>query len=42
MIAKDPEAAARIRQLLHTEPLRPNARLVDLTLSRSGLTVTRS
>ncbi len=42
MIAKDPEAAARIRQLLHTEPLRPNARLVDLSLSRSGLTVTRS
>jgi len=42
MIAKDPEAAARICQLLHTEPLRPNARLVDLSLSRSGLTVTRS
>lgn len=42
MIAKDPEAAARIRQLLHTDHIRPNARLVDLTLSRSGLTVTRS
>lgn len=42
MIAKDPEAAARIRQKLHTDPLRPNARLVDLSISRSGLTVTRS
>ncbi|MDE5826035.1 MAG: bifunctional fucokinase/L-fucose-1-P-guanylyltransferase, partial [Duncaniella sp.] len=42
MVAKDPEAAARIRQRLHTDPLRPNARLVDLSLSRSGLTVTRS
>lgn len=42
MIAKDPEAAARIRQTLHTSPSRPNARLVDLSLSRSGLTVTRS
>lgn len=42
MVAKDPEAAARIRQKLHIDPLRPNARLVDLSLSRSGLTVTRS
>ncbi|MDE6824809.1 MAG: bifunctional fucokinase/L-fucose-1-P-guanylyltransferase [Duncaniella sp.] len=42
MVAKDPEAAARIRQCLHTDPLRPNARLVALSLSRSGLTVTRS
>lgn len=42
MIAKDPEAAARIRQLLHSDHIRPNARLVDLSLSRSGLTVTRS
>lgn len=42
MVAKDPEAAARIRQLLHNRALRPNARLVDMSLSRSGLTVTRS
>lgn len=42
MVAKDPEAAARIRQLLHSRALRPNARLVDMSLSRSGLTVTRS
>ncbi|MCM1077299.1 MAG: bifunctional fucokinase/fucose-1-phosphate guanylyltransferase [Bacteroides sp.] len=42
MVAKDPEAAAIIRQRLHNDPLRPNARLVDLSLSKSGLTVTRS
>ncbi|MCM1355166.1 MAG: bifunctional fucokinase/fucose-1-phosphate guanylyltransferase [Staphylococcus sp.] len=42
MVAKDPQAAARIRQTLHTQSLRPNARLVEMALSRSGLTVTRS
>lgn len=42
MVAKDPEAAARIRQTLNADPLRPNARFVDMSLSRSGLTVTRS
>ncbi|MDE7142281.1 MAG: bifunctional fucokinase/L-fucose-1-P-guanylyltransferase, partial [Muribaculaceae bacterium] len=42
MIAKDPDAASRIKALLTANPLRPNARMVDMTLSRSGLTVTRS
>ena len=39
---RDPEAAARIRHTLDSDPLRPNARFVDMALSRSGLTVTRS
>ena len=42
MIAKDPEAASRIRSILSANPLRPNARMVDMSLSRAGLTVTRS
>ncbi|MCH5325624.1 MAG: bifunctional fucokinase/L-fucose-1-P-guanylyltransferase [Duncaniella sp.] len=43
MIAKDPEAAARIKHILNTaQGLSPNARLVDMTLSHNGLTVTRS
>lgn len=43
MIAKDPEAARRIRQILATEPGLPaNARMVEMTLSHKGLNVTRS
>lgn len=43
MIAKDPEAAARIRHILQTAPGLPaNGRLVDMTLSKKGLNVTRS
>lgn len=42
MIAKSPEAAARIRRILNENSTRTNARFVDLSLSRSGLTVTRS
>lgn len=42
MIAKDPQAAARIKQILQTSNLNPNARMVDMTLSRAGLHVTRS
>lgn len=43
MIAKDPEAAAHIRQILSSDPQRtPNARFVDMTLSASGLQVSRS
>jgi len=42
MIAKDPEAASRIRRRLSQAPTRPNARFVDMSLSRTGLTVTRS
>ena len=43
MVAKDPEAAARIKQILGTRhsPL-TNARFVDMTLSTTGLQVSRS
>lgn len=42
MVAKDPEAAARIRQLLNANPPNPRARFVDMSLSKSGLQVSRS
>ena len=43
MIAKDPDAAARIRQVLASDPHRhANARFVDMSLSDSGLQVSRS
>jgi len=42
MIAKDPQAAARIKHTLQSSPRNPNARLVDMTLSKTGLHVTRS
>ncbi|MCI8999304.1 MAG: bifunctional fucokinase/L-fucose-1-P-guanylyltransferase [Muribaculaceae bacterium] len=42
MIAKDPQAAARIKHVLQSTQLNPNARLVDMTLSKTGLHVTRS
>lgn len=42
MVAKDPEAARRIRQILEQNPLRPNARFVDMSLSMQGLQISRS
>jgi len=42
MLAKDDDAAARIRQKLTTEPPNPLARFVNMSLSDSGLQVTRS
>ena len=42
MIAKDPEAAGRIRQLLNANPPNPRARFVEMTLSKGGLQVSRS
>ncbi|MBQ9637599.1 MAG: bifunctional fucokinase/L-fucose-1-P-guanylyltransferase [Prevotella sp.] len=42
MVAKDPEAAARIRQTLSEHRLNANARFVDMTLSETGLQVSRS
>ena len=42
MIAKDPEAAARIRQKLLQNSPNANARFVDMSLSNSGLQVSRS
>ena len=42
MVAKDPDAAARIKQKLNALQLNPNARFVDMTLSKKGLQVSRS
>ena len=42
MVAKDPEAAARIKQILTAAQPNPNARFVDMTLSKKGLQVSRS
>ena len=42
MVAKDPEAAARIKQIINTAQLNPNARFVDMTLSKQGLQISRS
>lgn len=42
MVAKDPEAAARIKTLLNEHRNNPNARFVDMTLSKKGLQVSRS
>ena len=42
MVAKDPEAAARIKQTLHENRQARNARFVDMTLSTQGLQVSRS
>jgi len=42
MVAKDPEAAARIKQTLNSLQPNPNARFVDMTLSKQGLQVSRS
>ena len=42
MIAKDPEAAARIKQILSENSIRKNARFVDMSLSTTGLQISRS
>lgn len=42
MVAKDPDAAARIKQTLTENRQSPNARFVDMTLSTKGLQVSRS
>ena len=42
MVAKDPEAAARIRGILAENRPNANARFVDMTLSATGLQVSRS
>ncbi|MDD2602035.1 MAG: bifunctional fucokinase/fucose-1-phosphate guanylyltransferase [Prevotella sp.] len=42
MIAKDPNAAARIKQLISEHPLNSNARFVEMGLSRHGLQISRS
>jgi len=42
MVAKDPEAAGRIKQILTAAQPNANARFVDMTLSKKGLRVSRS
>ncbi len=42
MVAKDPEAAARIKNIILQSEQNPNARFVDMTLSRKGLQISRS
>lgn len=42
MVAKDAQAAQRIRQLLTDNPLTPNSRFVDMDVSAEGLQVSRS
>ena len=42
MVAKDPEAAARIKQIIGANRTNSNARFVEMTLSKRGLQVSRS
>lgn len=42
MVAKDPEAALRIRRILTQNPITDSARFVDMHLSKKGLQVSRS
>jgi galactokinase/mevalonate kinase-like predicted kinase len=42
MFAKDPEAAGRVRAELEAKPPNARARFVKLSLSRSGMQVTKS
>ena len=42
MVAKDPEAAARIKVILSEHRSNRNARFVDMSLSRQGLQISRS
>lgn len=42
MVAKDPEAAARVKTILRDHPLNNRSRFVDMTLSTVGFQVSRS
>ena len=42
MVAKDPEAAARIKKILNENRSNANARFVDMSLSHTGLQISRS
>jgi len=42
MIAKDPEAAARIKRIINDNRPNDKARFIDMTLSKSGLQTSRS
>jgi len=42
MVAKDPEAAARIKKIMNENRPNANARFVDMSLSNTGLQISRS
>lgn len=42
MVAKDPGAAAKIKEYLQQSPLTPTSRFVDMSISKSGLEISRS
>ena len=42
MVAKDPEAAGRIRQILTEHRQNLNARFVEMSISTTGLQISRS
>lgn len=42
IMAKDPTAALRIREILNAEPPNPRARFVEMTLSKTGFQLSRS
>ncbi len=42
MVAKDPEAAARVKQIIQQSEQNSNARFVDMALSKKGLQISRS
>lgn len=42
MVAKDPEAAVRIKDILQSAPLTPSSRFVDMKISDKGLQISRS
>lgn len=42
MVAKDPAAALRIREMLTAEPLAPGARFTQMSVSRTGMQISRS
>ena len=42
MVAKDPEAAARIKKILNENRMNDRARFVEMRLSNRGLEVSRS
>ena len=42
IVAKDPDAAARIRHILTSAPPNPRARFCEMSLSATGLKISRS
>ena len=42
MVAKDAEAAQRIRRMLTENPLTTNSRFVEMSVSNKGLQISRS